>query len=140
MGTKPERIIMMRLIHGVVAIWIGLAVATGARAADTYKLDPAHTSVGFTITHLMISEVSGRFNDVAGEISLDKDGVTGAKATIQVKSIDTHIGKRDEDLRSPKYFDAEKYPTMTFESTKLEKDGGKTAVVGKFTLHGVTKE
>lgn len=113
-----------------------LFAAITARAADTYKLDGAHTSVGFTISHLVISEVSGRFNDVAGEVTLDKDALTGAKATIQTKSVDTSIGKRDEHLRSPDFFEVEKFPTITFESTKVEKG----QITGKFTMHGVTKE
>jgi polyisoprenoid-binding protein YceI len=126
-----------RIIH--MAVMVGL-ISTSVLALDTYKLDPAHTSVGFTITHLLISEVSGRFNDVAGEITLDKDAVTAAKATIQVKSVDTGNAKRDGHLRTPDFFDAAKFPTMTFEGTKVEKDGDKTVIVGKFTLHGVTKE
>jgi polyisoprenoid-binding protein YceI len=128
---------MMNFIRSAVVLFL---IAISARAADTYKIDPAHTSIGFSISHLVISEVSGRFNDVAGEIVLDKDAVTSAKATIQVKSIDTHIAMRDDDLRSAKYFDAENYPTIMFESTNIEKDGDKTMVVGQFTMHGVTKE
>jgi polyisoprenoid-binding protein YceI len=126
----------MRFIRTGVALFLGLAVVTGARAAETYKIDPAHTGVGFTISHLVISEVNGRFDDVAGEITLDNDALTGAKATIQTKSIDTAIKKRDDHLRSPDFFDAEKYPTITFESTKVEKN----QITGNFTMHGVTKE
>jgi polyisoprenoid-binding protein YceI len=126
---------MHRKIAGVV--WVAfLAVSCCARAADTYKLDPAHTSVGFAIAHLVISEVEGRFNDVTGEVTLEKDALTGAKATIQVKSIDTKVEKRDNHLRTADFFDAEQYPTITFESTKVEKD----KITGKFTMHGVTKE
>jgi polyisoprenoid-binding protein YceI len=122
-------------------MFIGIGVSTllalsVASSADTYKIDPAHTSVSFTISHLVISEVEGRFNDVAGEITVADHAVTGAKATIQAKSIDTHIGKRDDHLRSAEFFDVEKYPTITFESTKVE-DG---FVTGKFTMHGTTKE
>ncbi len=120
-----------------VVVWIAfIAVTFCARAADTYKLDPAHTSVGFAISHLIISEVSGRFNDVAGEVTLDKDALTAAKATIQVKSVDTGIAKRDDHLRTPDFFDAAQFPTITFESMKVEKD----KITGKFTMHGVTKE
>jgi len=126
----------MKVIRSVAVLFV---VAIAARA-DTYKIDPAHTSVGFTISHLVISEVEGRFNDVAGEVTLDDGKVTGAKATIQAKSVDTHIDKRDNHLRSPDFFDVEKYPTLTFESTKIEKDGDKTVITGKFTMHGVTKE
>lgn len=124
---------MMKFIHSLVAL---LLVTVSARAADTYKLDPAHTSVGFNITHLVISEVNGRFNEVAGEVTLDKDGLVGANATIQTKSVDTGIGKRDDHLRSPDFFDAEQHPTITFESTKVENG----RITGKFTMHGVTKE
>jgi len=127
---------MMRFIRSAVVMLAGLAVATGVRAADTYKLDPAHTSVGFSITHLVISEVNGRFNEVAGEVTLDSDALTAAKATIPVKSVDTGIGKRDDHLRGADFFDAEKFPTITFESTKVEK----SQIAGKFTMHGVTKE
>src|SRR5438552_7502988 len=124
---------MTKFIRSVVALLLGVAVA---RAADTFKIDPAHTGVGFTISHLVISEVNGRFDDVAGEITIDKDALAGAKATIQTKSIDTNIKKRDDHLRSPDFFDAEKHPTITFESTKVEKD----QITGNFTIHGVTKE
>lgn len=131
---------MIRLSRSILAGLVGLAFATGARAQDTYKIDPAHTTIGFSINHLVISEVYGRFNDAAGELTLDKEAFTGAKATIQVKSIDTGIGKRDDHLRGADFFDAEKFPTITFEAAKVEKDGDKTVAVGKFTMHGVTKE
>jgi polyisoprenoid-binding protein YceI len=130
----------MNRIAITTALLVSLLAGSAALAADTYKLDPAHTSVGFTITHLVISEVSGRFNDVAGEVTLDKDALTSAKATIQVKSIDTANSKRDDHLRTPDFFDAVNHPTITFESTKIEKDGDKTVMTGKFTMHGVTKE
>jgi polyisoprenoid-binding protein YceI len=126
----------MRVQRITTAVFVSLLIAGATRAADSYKIDPAHTSVGFTISHLVISEVNGRFNAMAGELALDKDALTGANATIQVKSVDTGIGKRDDHLRSPDFFDAEKFPTITFESTKVEKDH----VTGKFTMHGVTKE
>jgi polyisoprenoid-binding protein YceI len=125
---------VIRTIIRTAAIALGATIA--AQAAETYKLDPAHTSVGFDIAHLVISEVHGRFNDVAGEVVLDGDKLVSAKAIIQVKSIDTGIAKRDDHLRSPDFFDAEKYPTITFESTKVEND----RLTGKLTLHGVTRE
>ena len=127
---------MRRFIRRAVVFIAALAIATGARATDMYKLDPAHTSVGFSIAHLVISEVNGRFNEVAGEVTLDKDALASAKATISTKSVDTGIGKRDDHLRGPDFFDAEKFPMITFESTKIEKN----QITGKFTMHGVTKE
>jgi len=119
-----------------VALVVGWLTSQAAPAADTYKIDPAHTSVGFTISHLVISEVEGRFNEVAGEVSVESNALTAAKATIQATSVDTHVGKRDDHLRSPDFFDVQKYPTITFESTKVEKN----QITGKFTMHGVTKE
>jgi polyisoprenoid-binding protein YceI len=130
----------MKTMGIVVAVLVSGLIGDDVRAADTYKLDPAHTSAGFTISHLVISEVSGRFDDVAGEITLDNDAVTGAKATIQTKSVDTGNSKRDDHLRSKDFFEVEKYPTITFEGTKVEKDDDKAVMVGKFTMHGVTKE
>ena len=130
---------MNRSIRSAIAVF-AFCVLTSVRAADTYKIDPAHTTIGFTISHLVISEVGGWFNDFDGEVTVDKDVVTGAKATIQTKSVNTRIDKRDSHLRSPDFFDAEKYPTITFESTKIEKQGDKTFITGKFTLHGTTKE
>ena len=127
---------IMKRINIVVALSVSGLIGTGVLAADTYKVDPAHTSVGFTISHLVISEVSGRFNNVAGEVTIDKDALVSATATIQVKNVDTGVEKRDNHLRSPDFFDAEKYPTITFESTKVEKN----QITGKFTMHGVTKE
>ena len=135
--TKGYR---MRIIRNAVAIVLSIAAINSVRGADVYKIDPAHTSVGFTITHMMISEVSGRFNDTAGEITLENGAVTGAKATIQAKSVDTNIEMRDKHLRSPDFFDVDKFSTITFESEKVEKDGAKPVIVGKFTMHGVTKE
>jgi polyisoprenoid-binding protein YceI len=130
----------MKLIQNAIAVAAILTLGSSVRAADTYTIDPAHTSVGFTITHMMISEVTGRFDDTAGQITLDNGAVTGAKATIQVASVDTAQPKRDGHLKTPDFFDAEKYPTITFEGTKIEKDGDKTVMVGNFTMHGVTKE
>jgi polyisoprenoid-binding protein YceI len=126
----------MRFIRSGVALLFGFGVVVGARAAESYKIDPAHTSVGFTIAHLVISEVNGRFDDVTGTITADSNALVAASATIQVKSIDTAIKKRDDHLRSPDFFDAEKFPTITFESTKVEKN----QITGNFTMHGITKE
>ena len=130
----------MKLIRIPLFVLAGLAALPVARGADVYKIDPSHTTVSFTIGHMMISEVGGRFNDIAGEVSLDNGAVTGAKATIQAKSVDTANEARDKHLRNPDFFNVEKFPTITFEGTKIEKDGDKTVIVGKFTMHGVTKD
>ena len=133
----------MRIIRilalGVVAALIG----TTAQALDTYKVDPAHSSVNFSIEHMVINTVHGRFRQFEGSIAVDPDSGNALKAasgTIQAKSIDTDIEKRDNHLRSPDFFDVEKFPTITFESTEIKKDGSDQVLVGKFAMHGVTKD
>lgn len=128
----------------MVAVWVVAAlIAAEARAAETYNIDPAHTSVGFSIQHMVISKVKGRFNEFSGAIQVDPKSDTkliGAKVRIKVASIDTANTKRDEHLRSADFFDASKHPDMTFETTKIEKKGSDLVAHGKLTMHGVTKE
>jgi polyisoprenoid-binding protein YceI len=133
----------MRIIRivtlGVAAVLMGPT----AQALDTYKVDPAHSSVNFSIEHMVINTVHGRFRQFEGSITVDPDSgnaLKGASGTIQAKSIDTDIEKRDNHLRSPDFFDAEKFPTITFESAEIKKDGSDQVLVGKFTMHGVTKD
>jgi len=114
-----------------------------AASADTWQIDPVHTTVGFTVRHMTISTVRGQFNKVAGTITANgNDPATAViEATIDTASIDTHSPDRDSDLKSANFLDVAKYPTMTFKSKKIEAAGpGKYNVVGDLTLHGVTKE
>ena len=111
--------------------------------ADTYKIDSAHSAVSFSIAHLVISEVNGRFNEFVGELTVDpatKSLVTGGNGVIQAKSIDTGIKKRDEHLCSPDFFDVEKFPTIAFTGTEVVVEAGQPVFAGKFTMHGVTKD
>lgn len=117
-----------------------LATAVSLSAADVYNIDPAHTTVGFAVTHMVINTVKGKFGDFSGSVTLEKNAMSSAKATIQAKSIDTGIAKRDTHLRSPDFFDVAKYPTITFEGKKVEQRGAETVVTGDLTMHGVTKE
>ena len=129
----------MRITRIIAAAAAAVLVGTTAFALDTYKVDPAHSSIGFSIDHMVIDTVHGRFRQFDGSITVDPDSgnaLKQASATIQTKSIDTDVEKRDNHLRSPDFFDAEKYPTITFESTGVD---GQT-LTGKFTMHGVTKE
>ena len=118
-----------------------LATAWAASAADTYQIDPVHSFANFSIGHLGIGLVRGFFSDIAGTIVFDgKDASKDAvEVTIKTASVNTHVDKRDEDLRSPNFFEVEKYPTMTFKSTKIAKKDRSYSVTGDFTLHGVTK-
>ena len=120
-----------------------LAMAAPALAETVWDIDPAHTSVQFSIRHMMISNVRGEFTKVAGTVRGDQADPTRAQveATIDTTSLDTREPKRDEHLKSPDFFDVAKYPTMTFKSKKIEKVGeGRYKVTGDLTLHGVTRE
>lgn len=110
--------------------------------ADTYAIDKAHSSVGFQIRHLF-SKVPGRFTNFSGQITYDEAHPEQSAAQVSIKavSIDTANEKRDADLRSPNFFDAEKFPEITFKSESVKPTGQNTAdVAGKLTMHGVTKE
>jgi len=110
-------------------------------APETYELEPTHTFPRFSISHFGISTFQGQFNKTSGTVTLDRAKKTGSvEATIDVNSISTGVPKLDEHLKSPDFFDAAKYPTITFKSTKLKFDGDKLdEVIGDLTMHGVTK-
>ena len=107
-----------------------------------YNIDPAHSSVHFSVRHLMVSNVRGSFSGVKGSVTIDpsqpeRDSV---EADIDVNTIGTNDEKRDAHLKSPDFFDAAQYPKMTFRSTRVEKTGSDSyRVTGDLTLHGVTK-
>jgi len=127
----------------ILASWVlGVALAGAAWAAtETFKFDKVHSLIGFRIRHI-VTKVEGRFKDYDGTIVLDRTNPAAShvELTIQAASIDTGYDTRDKDLRSPNYFDVEKYPTITFKSTKVESRGSDSYdVTGDFTLHGVTK-
>ena len=117
-----------------------LVLAASAFATD-YKIDPVHSTLGFSVRHLGISTVPGKFTDFAGVISYDeKDPAkSSVKVTIKTASIDTGNGTRDKDLRSDNFFDAAKYPEITFQSTEVKKSGDDWIAVGSFTMKGVSK-
>ena len=133
---------MMLRVAVVAAVAFASLVPSGVRAAaETYEIDPAHTSVQFSIRHLMISNVRGEFTKLSGKATGDVANPTAAsvEATIDATSIDTRNEKRDEHLRSPDFLDTAKFPAMTFKSTKVEKAGDAWKLHGDLTLHGVTK-
>ena len=119
-----------------------MTLATLMLLAATYSIDPAHTTAGFGVKHLMVSTAHGQFNKVAGTVKIDDADLTRSSidVTIEAASIDTRDAKRDEHLKSADFFDVAKYPTITFKSTKIEKaDGGKLLATGNLTMHGVTR-
>jgi polyisoprenoid-binding protein YceI len=131
---------MMKTPLVTLAITGLLYINPAARAADTYNLDPAHSTIGFAVSHMVINTVKGRFNEISGTVVVDGNQITDAKGTIQTKSIDTGVAARDKHLRSPDFFDVEKFPTITFQAKHVVAKGPDPVVVGDFTMHGVTKE
>jgi polyisoprenoid-binding protein YceI len=123
--------------------WGLLFAAGNLLAGDTYQIDPAHTTVGFSVEHLVISKVSGRFKDVTGMLEVDleaKPVVRSATATVKAASIDTGIEKRDEHLRGADFFDVAQFPDLTFVSKKVAAKDGKNYITGTLTIHGVSRE
>ncbi len=117
------------------------AVTQAPAQRVTYAIDPQHSQVDFGIKHMGISTVHGRFAIKDGTIDLDPANVTGSSvmATIDVASVDTGESARDGHLRSPDFFDAAKFPTATFKSTRITKTGDGYDLIGDLMLHGVTK-
>ncbi|MBC8054030.1 MAG: YceI family protein [Sphingobacteriaceae bacterium] len=120
-----------------------LSASTFALNAQTkWVIDPVHSSVNFNIEHLVISEVEGKFKTYEGSISAAKPDLTDAVIdfAIDVNSIDTDNDMRDKHLIAPDFFDAAKYPKMTFKSTSFKKvSGNKYVLNGNLTIHGITK-
>ena len=117
------------------------ALGTIIHSEEIYKIDPTHAEIGFAVTHLVISKVKGHFHEFEGTLVVDdKSKVVNADAMIKASSIDTGIKKRDDHLRSPDFFDAEKYSEITYKNVTAEKRGGRDVLVGEFTIRDVTKQ
>jgi polyisoprenoid-binding protein YceI len=112
-------------------------------SADNWKIDKPHTSVGFTVSHLVVTKVNGNFDDFDGMINFDGENVENGSVnvTIQMASIDTDNEQRDNHLKSADFFDVEKFPVMTFKSKKIVDEEGKNfKIIGDLTIRDVTKE
>src|SRR5580765_7884503 len=137
---------MRRLLR----VWIGTllagtfvgVVARPSWAADVYTYDPVHSSVSFKARHLDISWIHGRFNEVDGKFSLDRQDPSKStfELTIKADSVDTANKARDEHLRQPDYFDTKQFPTIEFKSTSTKAIDGGYEVTGDFTMHGKTRK
>lgn len=132
-------------LASVVLLGAGLwstGPAVTAQAAEVFQVDPVHSAVEFKVRHLL-SKAGGNFDEFSGTLHYDAQNPAQSRVefTIQAASIDTDNEKRDQHLRSADFFNAEKYPTITFKSTKIEPAGkeGYYKVTGDFTMHGVTK-
>jgi len=122
--------------------FLALLLFSGAAFAQTtWTIDKNHSKVGFSVTHMAVSEVEGKFNDFDGSIVSKADDFNGAQVQFVAKtaSVDTDNEKRDGHLKSADFFEAEKFPEIKFAGT-LVKDGGKYKLKGDLTMHGVTKQ
>jgi len=131
-----------------ILLWISFSLLllpfpSNLLATQRFVVDPAHSKVQFSVRHMMITQVPGQFRTFSGFIELDEKDLTRSKAqgTIEVKSIDTNNEKRDAHLRSPDFFDADRYPQISFRTTRIIPLGdNRYKVFGELTIKNVTKE
>src|SRR5213592_3131504 len=129
-------------MKSILTMVAAVLVAASAFAADSFVVDKNHSEATFQVRHL-VSRVSGKFDDFTGSISVDQanPAASSVEFTIKTPSIDTGVADRDKHLRSADFFDAEKYPEISFKSTSIKPGARKDLydVTGTFTMHGVTK-
>lgn len=119
-----------------------MTTETSTATRTTWKIDPAHTLIEFSTKHMMFTTVKGRFAGVEGTITLDEanPGQSSAQAVIDATTVDTRAEQRDVHLKSADFFDVEKYPTITFKSSKVEVEGNESAkVTGDLTIKDATR-
>ena len=124
------------------AVTAASLLAAGAEPARRWDLDASHTELGFRVRHLMVSWTRGRFASFSGGLDYDEKDVARSKVSVHIdaKSIDTNWKDRDDHLRSADFFDVEKFPALTFESTKVESVGDRLRLTGDLTIHGITRK
>jgi polyisoprenoid-binding protein YceI len=134
-----------RLMRGILRSLLIAASITGlssiASAKESYKFDPSGSTIGFSV-HQFLGTTRGKFTNFTGRIEVDREHPENSSVTarIDVQSIDTRIRKRDDHLRSPEFFDVEKFPRITFKSRSVKQTGPQSGdIVGDLTMHGVTK-
>src|SRR5262245_31138255 len=131
----------MRSARLLVASLLCLVAASASAETVTYEIDPAHSQVAFSIRHFF-SKVPGRFNEFEGKVQYDDKDVTksSVEVTIKTASIDTHNERRDNHLKTPDFFAADSFPTITFKSSKVSPGTeGKLKIEGNLTIRGVTR-
>jgi polyisoprenoid-binding protein YceI len=125
----------------IIAAMLALSAAPASAKPTKWTIDPSHSAAEFVVDHLGITKVRGAFTKLSGTATVDLDNPLNdsIEATIDATSVDTRDEKRDGHLKSPDFFDVAKFPTLTFKSTKVTKEGGVLKLTGDLTLHGVTK-
>jgi polyisoprenoid-binding protein YceI len=128
-------------ISGALALALLITVPALARTSN-WTIDPNHSTAQFTVRHMAISNVTGNFTKVTGTVDLNEKDITQSQvsASIDVSSVDTRVAPRDADLRSPHFFEVEKYPTIEFKSKRITNSGGTVQMTGDLTMHGTTRE
>jgi polyisoprenoid-binding protein YceI len=125
----------------ITALVVSVALPLSAFAADSYTVDPLHTFPRFRINHLGFSTMQGRFDKTSGKVTLDRAAKTGSvELAIETASVNTGFYKRDDHLKSPDFFNAAEYPTITYKSTAIRFKGDTpSSVEGNLTIAGVTR-
>ncbi|MDR3664672.1 MAG: YceI family protein [Mycobacterium sp.] len=116
-----------------------MTTATTPLSVGTWAIDPAHSSVEFSVRHLMVSKVRGKFENVSGAITVDSDGTPSVTAEIDVTSLNTGNEQRDGHVKSADFFDAANHPVATFASTSVRQNGASYLLDGNLTIKGVTR-
>ncbi|RMD98638.1 MAG: polyisoprenoid-binding protein [Deltaproteobacteria bacterium] len=133
---------MRRRMMAVLFFIALFAFAPAVMAAETYAIDPVHSTVIFRVKHLGVGYLYGRFNDISGTIRFDEanPAKSSVEVTVKVASVDTNDEKRDKHLLSPDFFNAKQFPVIRFESASVKAVGGDLyEVSGNMTIHGITK-
>jgi polyisoprenoid-binding protein YceI len=128
---------MKRLFAALPLLVAGIAHADSVE----WKLDLSHSSVGFSVPHLVVSSVDGRFKEATAKVNLDDADLTKSQVSVEINtaSVDTGEQKRDEHLKGADFFDVKKFPKLTFKSTKIAKSGAAYKLTGDLTIRDVTK-
>jgi len=118
-----------------------LAAAAASAQVSKWQIDPAHSEADFTVKHMGISNVHGRFGNVNGSLNLDEKDITRSSvdATVDITTVDTGVDQRDQHLKSSDFFDSAKYPQMTFVGKNVTNSNGQLQLIGDLTMHGVSK-
>ena len=134
---------MIRSAAAALGVFTAISLGSaGSASASSWELDASHSVLGFSVKHMMISNVHGRFDKATGTLELDDKDVTKSSVKIEIEtgSVNTNEPKRDGHLKSPDFFEADKFPKMTFKSKSITKAGNNFKVVGDLTIKNVTKE
>lgn len=130
-----------RFLMSLVVASAALAGIGAHAQTSTWTIDPNHSSITFEVRHMGVSNVHGALSNVKGNVIFDEKDITksSVQATADTTTVNTNVEARDKDLRSPKFFNVDKYPQLSFKSTSMSNKGGKLTLTGDLTLIGVTK-